>query len=450
MRDRRVLVLGLAKSGAAVAKLLARQGATVTINERKNREQCTGIEELEALGIKVICGDHPLSLLDEPIDCIVKNPGIPYDIPFVQEAVKRGIPILTEVEIGYCLTKSPIIGVTGSNGKTTTTMLICEMLKESGIEAVTAGNIGTVFCEVAAHSHPHQWLVTELSSFQLLGTQTFRPKIGVLLNIYNAHLDYHGTKEAYTEAKAKLFKNQKAEDIAVLNADQEETRRMAEQLQGKVVWFSRQQRVDRGVYLDGDLIVYQNGDGERVEICSRQEIRLPGVHNLENSLAAVATALEAGATLEGVRKVLRVFRGVAHRLQFVRELDGVSYYNDSKATNALATKRALESFSRPVILIAGGLDRGEDFGELCSIFRSHLKALIIYGQTAPRLKAVGQKAGVKPIIHVDNVREAVKQARIIAQKGDTVLLSPAAASWDQFNSYEERGDMFIQCVHMLK
>ncbi len=450
MSQASVLVLGLAKSGAAVAKLLAQQGANVTVNERKSREQCEGIEELEALGIQVICGGHPLTLLDKPVDFIVKNPGIPYDLPIIKEAVQKGIPVFTEVEIGYRLTSSPIIGVTGSNGKTTTTMMIREMLKESGLQAKTAGNIGTVFCEVAANSLKNEWLVTELSSFQLLGIQTFRPKIGVLLNIYDAHLDYHGSKQEYMAAKARLFMNQRSSDLAVLNADQDETRSLVEHVPGEVVWFSRKQPVKRGVYLEEESIIYVDKEGRRWDICSQKELSLPGMHNVENSMAAAAAALEAGASLEGVQKVLRHFKGAAHRLQFVREWRGVSYYNDSKATNALATRRAIESFDGSVILIAGGLDRGEDFNVLEDLFRSKLKALIVYGQTAPKLALVGEKAGVKPIVHVDNVKEAVEQARMIADEGDTVLLSPAAASWDQFDSFEERGDMFIQCVHMLK
>lgn len=448
MKGKRVLVLGLAKSGKAVAKLLAEKGAQVIVNELKQEDQLSGIEDLKAQGISVICGGHPLSLLDQPIDFIVKNPGIPYHLPLLQEAVKRKIPILTEVEIGYWYTKAPIIGVTGSNGKTTTTTLIGQMLVESGLKAQTAGNIGNVFCQVAPEASRDEWLVTELSSFQLLGTCQFHPRIGVLLNVYNAHLDYHQTKEAYMEAKAKLFANQTEDDVAILNADQEATRTLGKRLKGEVLWFSRTGKVDRGAYLHGDAIVYRQSWGEEV-VLSRREIRLPGVHNLENGMAALLAALQAGASLEAVRTVLRQFPGVAHRLQFVVERDGVAYYNDSKATNALATRKAIESFEGKVILIAGGLDRGEDFKELEAVFRSHLKGLVVYGETADRLAKVGEKAGVKAIFHVDTITDAVKVAHKLAVRGDTVLLSPACASWDQFSSFEERGDMFIRSVHML-
>ncbi|GGK15661.1 UDP-N-acetylmuramoylalanine--D-glutamate ligase [Caldalkalibacillus thermarum] len=450
MKNKHVLVLGLAKSGFAVAKLLARYGALVTVNEQKPRHECHGVEELEALGVKVVCGSHPLSLLDEPVDLIVKNPGIPYRIPFLQEAARKQIPVVTEVEVGYLLTRAPIIGITGSNGKTTTTTLIYEMLKDSDPPPLIAGNIGTVFCEVAARARPGQWLVTELSSFQLQGTTAFHPKIGVLLNIFDAHLDYHGTKQAYIEAKAKLFANQTPDDLAVFNLDQEETRRVADAVKAQVVWFSTRSHPERGAYVEDGRIKYRNKLGEVTEVLAANEVRLPGTHNLENVVAAVAVSLEAGAKLERVREVLRTFTGVPHRLQFVRELRGVRYYNDSKSTNALATKKALESFSGRVVLIAGGLDRGDDYRGLTTVFKSRVKALIVYGQVAGKLAEIGYKAGVKHVFHVDNVKEAVNVAHQIAEQGDTVLLSPAAASWDQFSSFEERGDMFTDCVHMLR
>ncbi|MDQ0339220.1 UDP-N-acetylmuramoylalanine--D-glutamate ligase [Caldalkalibacillus uzonensis] len=450
MKNKHVLVLGLAKSGFAVAKLLVRYGAIVTVNEKKPRQQCEGVAELEELGVKVVCGSHPLSLLEQPIDLIVKNPGIPYCNPLLQEAGRKKIPIVTEVEVGYLLTRAPIIGITGSNGKTTTTTLIYEMLKGSERSPLIAGNIGTVFCEVAAQAGEDQWLVTELSSFQLLGTMQFHPKIGVLLNIFDAHLDYHGSKQAYIEAKAKLFAHQTPADLAVFNLDQEETRRVAEEVRAQIAWFSMHGRPERGAYLDGRRIKVSNQRGEVTDILAIDELKLPGAHNLENVLAAVTVSLEAGAKVERVREVLRTFTGVAHRLQFVRELHGVRYYNDSKATNALATKKAIEAFPGSVVLIAGGLDRGDDYHELEDVFQSNLKALIVYGQVAQKLAEVGHRAGVKHVNRVDNVIEAVNRAYQVAEQGDTVLLSPAAASWDQFSSFEERGDMFTDCVHMLR
>lgn len=444
------LVLGLAKSGFAVAKLLLRLGAKVTVNEYKQRHECSGVEELENEGITVICGGHPLVLLEGDIDMIVKNPGIPFDIPFLVEAEKRRIPIATEIEIAYLISKAPIIGITGSNGKTTTTTLVFEMLKESECSPLIAGNIGTVFCEVAEKAEKNNWIVAELSSFQLLGTQRFKPQIAVLLNIFDAHLDYHHTKEHYVDAKANLFANQTEDEIAILNYDQDVVRSLSKRLRATVIWFSLKQEVPFGSFVKNNKIVYRNQSGSLIDILPIQEVGLMGQHNLENCLAAVATAISAGANVRTIQRVLRTFTGVTHRLQLVRTLNGVVYYNDSKATNSIATKKSVESFSGSVILIAGGLDRGDDFMELKGVFHSHLKALIVYGQNAQKISKVAKEAGVNQVIHVDNVSNAVTSASSIAGSGDTVLLSPASASWDQFKSFEERGDMFIESVHKLR
>jgi UDP-N-acetylmuramoylalanine--D-glutamate ligase len=449
-KGKHCLVLGLAKSGSAVAKLLSRLGAKVTVNERKEREACSGIEELELHGIRVVCGGHPIELLDEDIFMLIKNPGIPFDIPFLLQAVKRDIPVVTEVEVAYLITDAPMIGITGSNGKTTTTTLIYEMLKGSGRNPLIAGNIGTVLCEVADKASADEWIVAELSSFQLLGTEHFKPRIALLLNVYDAHLDYHHTKEHYVSSKAKLFKNQTDQEVAILNADQQMTKELAQHILAQIVWFSVNSEVPRGTYIKNETIVYRDQSGNLSSVLPLAEVLLPGTHNLENVLAAISAAMEAGADLRRIREVLRTFEGVKHRLQFVKEIDGVRYYNDSKATNSVASLKSIQSFNSSVIQIAGGLDRGETFSELEEVFHSHLKAIIVYGQIAEKIAKVAKQAGVKDIIYVDNVREAVQSAAHLALTGDVVLLSPAAASWDQFTSFEERGDMFIQSVHMLR
>lgn len=449
-RNKHCLVLGLAKSGFAVAKLLSRLGAKVTVNERKERSACTGVEELEAFGVKVICGEHPLTLLKEDLFLIIKNPGIPYDIPFLVEAETLGIPVVTEVEIGYLITEAPIIGITGSNGKTTTTTLVYEMLKESAHTPLIAGNIGTVFCEVAEKARSDQWIVAELSSFQLLSTEHFSPQIGLLLNLFEAHLDYHHTKEHYQQAKANLFANQTNDQLAIFNFDQEETRAIAKQVNAKIAWFSLTSEVDNGSFLRGEDIVYRSENGEETIVININDLKLPGTHNVENVLAAITVCMNAGALIERIRYVLRTFSGVAHRLQFIRELRGVRYYNDSKATNSIATQKSLQAFEDDIILIAGGLDRGESLHSLEPLFEERVKAIVTYGQVAQKLMDVAKKAGVNEIIRVDNVKEAVNAAYDISTAGDIVLLSPAAASWDQFESFEERGDMFTKCVHMLR
>jgi len=447
---KKVVILGLAKSGVAIAKIMKAAGASVVVNDRKPEKECQGIHELRELGIPVLCGSHPEDLIDSTIDLVIKNPGIPYEIQPVQKALELGIPVVTEVEIAYQISPAPIIGITGSNGKTTTTTLVGLILEEAGRLPVVAGNIGTVLSEQAVKIQSNQVLVAELSSFQLKGTRTFRPWIGCLLNVYNAHLDYHKTKEDYVHSKRNLFVNQTKEDIAVLNYDNDYCRKMAEGLQSKVLWFSSTREVSEGSFLkEGKVCFRHSANGEMDEIISVADIGLPGEHNLENVLAAVTITRAAGVEPTVIKRVLSTFTGVEHRLEFVREVNGVKYYNDSKATNPEAASRAIRSFKEPVVLIAGGLDRGIDFKELIPYFRKHVKTLITYGQTAEILLKRGEEAGIKSLIRVDNVNDAVAKAHQVAEKGEVVLLSPACASWDMYTSFEERGSMFKQSVHKL-
>ncbi|WLR52248.1 UDP-N-acetylmuramoyl-L-alanine--D-glutamate ligase [Bacillus tianshenii] len=443
-RGKQVLVLGLAKSGAAAAKLLQRLGAKIVVNDKQDLSEDSNAKELEALGIEVIGGGHPDGLLDRGFECIVKNPGIPYHVPLLKEAAERNIPVITEVELAYEISEADIIGITGSNGKTTTTTLIHEMLKASQKQARLAGNIGKVACESAQAAKKDEWLVTELSSFQLMGTREFRPKISVLLNIFDAHLDYHGTKENYIAAKAELFKNQTAEDIAVLNADDEHVRNLAETIQATVVFFSVKEEIASGAYVKEGTVYYKNE-----KIIETADIVLPGSHNLENILAAIAAVKAAGGTNEGIRQVLTTFTGVTHRLQYVDTVDERRFYNDSKATNILAAEKAVAAFEQPVILLAGGLDRGNSFDALIPSLKG-IKGIVTYGETAPKLIEAAEQAGLKTIERVDNLEQAVQKAFGLSARGDVILLSPACASWDQFKTFEERGDMFVDCVHKLK
>jgi UDP-N-acetylmuramoylalanine--D-glutamate ligase len=444
----RVIVLGLAKSGVAVAKRLHRLGAQIVANDRKNRNQCPEAEELELYGISVICGEHPLELLDQPVDLIVKNPGIPYHIPFLQQAQRLQIPIVTEVEIASRLSPIKTIAITGSNGKTTTTTLVGEMLRAAEIDRVVAGNIGTALSDVEVVENDPRWLVAELSSFQLKGTYQFHPRIAALLNIYPAHLDYHQTMEDYIASKARLFQNQGPEDVAVLNYDHPLCVEMQAKTKAQVVWFSREQEVDRGVFVRQGQMVARLGKQEET-ILAVEELRLPGDVNLENALAATAIAWSAGAKVPAIQEVLRTFTGVEHRLEYVRTVDGVAYYNDSKATNAQAATKALESFTQPVVWIAGGLDRGVDFHELVPVLRKHVKAAVFYGQTSDCLTARAKEAEIEQVLQASEMSEAVALSAKLAAAGDVVLLSPACASWDQYTSFEERGRIFKQAVHTL-
>lgn len=442
-RHRKILVLGLAKSGESAATLLHKLGAFVTVNDKKPFSENVAAQSLLEQGITVICGEHPVELLDEGFELIVKNPGIPYENPMIQRAYELNIPIITEVELAYEISEAPFIAITGTNGKTTTTTLIYEILAAAEKQPLIAGNIGTVASEVAQKATKEQIIVIELSSFQLMGIQKFQPKIAVLTNLYDAHLDYHKTKEAYIAAKAAITKNQMSSDYFIVNGNQQETMQIAHQSQAKTIPFSIQKEIHEGVYLQNDAIFFR---GEK--IIDRKEIALPGEHNLENILCAVAATKLSGVSNEAIRSVLKTFVGVKHRLQFIGEKSGRKFYNDSKATNTLATIHALQSFEQPIILLAGGLDRGNEFDELIP-YLSNVKALITFGETAEKLENTGRLAGIKTICRADNVEKAVPLAYELSDSGDVILLSPACASWDQYPTFEVRGDIFIEAMHKL-
>lgn len=470
-RGRKVVVLGLARSGAAAAKLFHGAGAAVVANDRKERKECPEAEELEALGISVVCGGHPEGLVDRETSLVVKNPGIPYTAPPIADALRLGVEVVTEVEAAGQLSKAPIIGITGSNGKTTTTTWTGALLEAAGLHPLVAGNIGRPLCEAALEVQEDGWLVAELSSFQLKGTRDFRPRIACLLNVAETHLDYHGTMEDYVGSKEKLFQNQTAEDVAVYNADDPVCREMSNRFVGRKLPFSLLSVLPTGVCVvppyrsvkpNGDepemerWIVWRGFDGLETRIIRIGDLGIPGRHNAANALAAIAVALAAGADPQRLEEPLRTFRGVEHRLEYVGKFRGALYYNDSKATNPMATTMSVLSLPAPLILIAGGLDRGSDYMELLPIFRTRLKGLVALGETREKLRKVAEAAGLSAVKIVEPVgdaestlRRAVEEAAAMAQPGDTVLLSPACASWDMFPSYEVRGRMFKQSAHTL-
>ncbi|WP_053219762.1 UDP-N-acetylmuramoyl-L-alanine--D-glutamate ligase [Virgibacillus senegalensis] len=440
---KRVLVLGLAKSGTAAAKLLHDSGKEVRVNDLKADQNDPQVRELTELGIEMITGGHPLSVL-EGVELLVKNPGIPYENPIVEEAEKRKIPIYTEVELAGQLVNDSIIGITGSNGKTTTTTLIYEMLHHSGCKTKLAGNIGNVACEVAQNMDEEERMVIELSSFQLMGIDRFKPKVSVLLNLFEAHLDYHHTFENYKQAKANITKNQTEEDYIVYNADDKNIADIAAKSAAVRVPFSKTERMPEGAWCDNRYLYFK-----QEPIILLKEIALVGSHNLENIMAAVSAAKLSGADNEGIKQVLNTFTGVKHRLQFVSNKNGRLFYNDSKATNILATSRALSSFAQPTILLAGGLDRGNSFSDLIPSLEN-VKAMIVFGETAEKLAGTALEAGIQAIEYAENVEEAARKAYQLSEKEDVILLSPACASWDQYRTFEERGDMFVKAVHTLE
>ena len=441
--NKKVLVMGLAKSGKAAARLLRRLNAQVVINDRNPLEGNSDAQEMLAEGFEVIAGSHPLELLDRGFDFIVKNPGIPYrKVPLLMEAMKRQIPILTEVQLAYDICEAPFIGITASNGKTTTTTLIYEMLKESNLNPLIAGNIGEVASLVAQQATKDQVLVTELSSFQLMGIDTFSPKISLLLNITEAHLDYHADIEEYRQAKLNLIAHQKDDQFCVYNIDDDVIGRGLSRTKATCVPFSLSKVVDGAYLLDG--AVYFKGE----KVIDVNSILLKGDHNLQDVLGAVAVSKLYGGSTEAIKRVLMRFVGVKHRLQYVDEVDGVKYYNNSKATNVIATQTALKAFDDSIILLAGGLDRQHDLTGLVPYFPK-IKAIVTFGETKQRFKALADEYAM-PCLVVESLDQAVNEAAILATSGDHVLLSPACASWDQYPNFEMRGDHFIELVEQLK
>lgn len=442
-----VLVLGLAKSGYYAAKLLHELGAQVTVNDASDLAQDSDAQELEQLGIMVISGSHPENLLDAQFDLIVKNPGIPYTNTVLKKALELNIPIITEIEVATSVMDAHIIGITGTNGKTTTTSIIYEMLslerKEGSAYAI--GNIGVPASKVALKLHAEDDAVMELSSFQLMGTPTIKPEIAVITNIYSAHLDYHGSQEAYEEAKMNLVVNQTTDDVLIYNKDQPHLQKLVEKYaQARLLPFSREEFLETGVCAANGKIYF---NGEEVAVVS--DIFLKGLHNLENFLAAVGVAKVKGVSNQVIDQVLRQFQGVRHRTQYVTEFNGRIFYNDSKATNIEATENALNGFNQPVILLAGGLDRGNTFDDLIPALQKNVKALIVSGENADKVIDAARKASIATIEKVKDVKEAVPAAYALSEAGDVILLSPASASWDQYKNFEVRGDIYIEAIEQL-
>ncbi|MGM8214382.1 UDP-N-acetylmuramoyl-L-alanine--D-glutamate ligase [Bacillaceae bacterium W0354] len=437
-----VLVLGLAKSGDAAAQLLHDSNVPFKINDLKRIEENDIARKFQQLGVEVVTGKHPIDLLDG-VDLVVKNPGIPYYNEIVSEAVKRNIPIITEVELSFYLFDGPIIAITGSNGKTTTTTLIYELLKEANLNPLIAGNIGQVATNVARSQKKGQPVVIELSSFQLKAIEKFKPDVAVLLNITEAHLDFHKTMDDYLHSKLNITLNQTNKDLFIYSKDYELIQSAANQSKAQKLAFSVEEYVPNGISLKDDRIYYQ---GEF--IIDRSDVTLPGQHNLENVLAAIGVCKHFNISNDQIKKVLQTFTGVKHRLQYVKNFNGRKIYNDSKATNVAATLKAIHAFKEPIVLIAGGLDRGNEFDELISHF-DNVKSCVVFGQSSEKIVNAAKRQQFFNVKKVNNLIEATIEAYKISANGDVILFSPACASWDQFASFEERGDMFVDVVHKL-
>ena len=441
-----MLVVGLARTGVATSVFCAARGARVTATDsRTETEIGEAIAKLKDAGVMLELGSHREKTFLEQ-DLIVPSPGVPADEAHLQAARAKGIAIWSEIELAYRFMKGRLIGITGSNGKTTTTSLVEHILKTAGMQTILAGNIGTPLIGCVDAMKDDSCTVVELSSFQLELIDTFRPNISVFLNLTPDHLDRHHTFEAYGAAKAHIFENQTGEDAAILNADDAATTPYAPSLP-RVYWFSRKQRVAQGTYVRGEEIVFRQDGAEEI-LLKLEDIPLAGAHNVENTLAASAAARLAGAPASAIAKGVRSFAGVEHRLEFVAEIAGVRYYNDSKATNVDATLKALEAFPGRILVILGGKDKGSDYAPLQKPLREKAILALLIGAAAEKIEK--QISGSVALDRAETLERAVETASHAAQRGDVVLLAPACASFDQFQNYEHRGRVFKDLVRQLE
>jgi UDP-N-acetylmuramoylalanine--D-glutamate ligase len=446
VNNKRVLVVGLGKSGVASALFLKQRGAKVSVSDSKSEDQLN--EHIPVLldnGISVETGSHGERTFQKQ-DLIVISPGVPVNAPALEPARKMGIPIIGEVELASRYLKGKLIAITGSNGKTTTTALAGEVVAARGAKTLVGGNIGTPAISLVSESADDTYTVLEISSFQLETIERFCPKIAVVLNVTPDHLDRHGTFDVYWEAKRRIFENQSATDFAVLNADDPEAARMAPGLKAQLRWFSRKKDVDAGAFLRGDRIFYKDAQGER-EIMPLADMQLKGAHNIENVLAAVSIGAILNIPAEKIRGAVKNFKAVEHRLEYVATINGVEFYNDSKATNVDATIKALESFPKNIHIILGGKDKGSDYTVLKPLLQERVKRVYTIGAAAEKIES--HIAGSAEITRAGTIDNALRKAMEAASPGDVVVLAPACASFDQFNSYEHRGRVFKDLVHQM-
>lgn len=446
LKNKRVLVVGLGRSGAASAIFLQEHGAKVIVSDSKSEAQLQGdVPALLDRGISIETGQHGQRTFRDQ-DLIVVSPGVPSDQPQLQHARTMGIPVIGEVELAFRFLQGKVLAITGSNGKTTTTSLVGEILAKSGKKTLVGGNIGTPVISLAGQSTPDGLVVLEISSFQLESIEQFRPWIAAILNITPDHLDRHHTFEAYVNAKARIFENQQAGDFAVLNADDPTCVGLKDRVKAQLLWFSRKQRVESGAFLSGDQIIFRQ-NGKEQAVLGRSDIQLKGEHNLENVLAAVCMTMVAGCTPQQVRQAVSAFHAVEHRLELVATINGVTFYNDSKATNVDATVKALESFPGNIHIILGGKDKGSDYTVLNPLLRERVKRVYLIGAASDKIASQVQNATA--VVRSGILERAVRQAFDSAQPGDVVLLAPACASFDQFENYEHRGRIFKELVRSL-
>lgn len=449
LKDKKVLVAGSGKSGISATNLLKKVGAKVTIydgNEQLDKD--TVLSKLDdKKDVEVILGELPKEVINN-IDLMILSPGIAIDNPFVNTVREAEVPIWGEIELAYVTGKGKIAAITGTNGKTTTTALVGEILKAFYEDVDIVGNIGTPYTNTSFDSTDDTVTVAEISSFQLETIHTFKPNVTAVLNITPDHLNRHYTMECYTDVKMSIAKNQDSNEPIILNYEDEILRAYAPKLHNRIVWFSSKRKLDEGIYLDGKNIVYAREGGKQI-ITTTEDTTLVGIHNVENIMAAIGITLNMGVPADVIKEAIRKFKAVEHRIEYVATIDDVIYYNDSKGTNTDASVKAIEAMTRPTILIAGGYDKKVSFEEWTKCFDGKVKCLVLLGETAQQIAEAAKKSGFENIIFTKSLEEAVNVCKEKSEPGDAVLLSPACASWDMFDSYEQRGNMFKELVKKL-
>jgi len=448
MNNKKVLVFGSGISGIGACKLLIQVGKEVilydgntSLNIEKLREQIG-----EGTKVEILLGELKEETIDS-LELVVMSPGVPTDLPIVNQMREKGIPIWGEIELAYAYGKGDVLAITGTNGKTTTTALLGEIMKNYKDSVYVVGNIGNPYTTVALDMTEDSVAVAEVSSFQLETVQKFAPKVSAILNITPDHLNRHHTMEAYIAAKEDIAKNQTESDTCVLNYEDDVTRKFGEKLQCQVLYFSSQRKLEKGIFLDKGNIVYKNESEEK--ICHVNELQLLGTHNYENVMAACAMALAYDVPVEIIRQTAKAFAGVAHRIEFVCEKNGITYYNDSKGTNPDAAIKGIQAMNRKTLLIGGGYDKDSQYEEWIKAFDGKVKYLVLLGQTKEKIAEAARRVGFDNIIMTESLEEAVRTCANLAEPGDAVLLSPACASWGMFKNYEERGDKFKEFVNAL-
>ncbi len=454
MMYKKILVVGMARSGLATVKYLANKGYEVVVNDSKSGNDIKEVlDELKSYkGVEYVLGKNPSDDILKLVDLAVISPGVPLELDFLVKLREMGKEVISEIELAYREGRSKnikFIGITGTNGKTTTTSIVGEICKKAGLETYVVGNIGNPAISAVEEAKSGAVLVTELSSFQLESVYDFCPEVSTILNLTEDHMNRHHTMENYARAKANIFAKQSESKVCVLNYDDSITRSMSNTCKARVVYFSRKSKPQNGIYLDDKNNIIAVKDNCEVEIVNADDLSLPGGHNLENSMAAIGLCLHFGIDKEIIKSVLTTFKAVEHRLEYVNTIKDVKYVNDSKGTNPDSTIKAVQSYKTPVILIAGGYDKGSDFKELFDIAVNYVRTVLVIGQTADIIAEAAHKAGIIEVYKLDSLKEAVIKASQIANKDDVVLLSPACASWGMYNNYEERGREFKYIVNKI-